>query len=144
MNRAASEGHGLLAESDTEDASGGGSKWDRVRALQASEKPGPGSPSLLRSLSERLSMPEVAASAHLRYDAEQWLPTIRASFDTVGSFVVRPLLLLTALTAVMTFASNFFKHAPWWTTMPAFAHTVLGGCLSFLCEAVLTEAGMIH
>lgn len=136
MNRAPSEGRGLLAaaESDNEDA-GGVSKWDRVRVLSVKSADEPTNTSrkgLLRSLSESVLPAEVAASAHLKYDAEQWLPTIKASFDTVGAFVMRPLLFLTALTAAMTLASTQFEHPPWWTTMPAFAHTVLGGCLSFL------------
>ena len=53
-----------------------------------------------------------------------------ASFDTVGPFVLQQLLLLAD--SAMTFASSGYQHPPWWTTLPPFAHTVLGGCLSFL------------
>lgn len=144
MNRAASEGHGLLAESDNEDAAGSTSNWDRVRVVSVKSSADDSSPSRRASLERFVTaplldlqrslsgLPEVATSAHLKYDAEQWLPTIRASFDTVGPFVLQPLLLLTALTAAMTFASSGYQHPPWWTTLPPFAHTVLGGCLSFL------------
>jgi putative membrane protein len=127
MNRAASEGAGLLAESDTEEAGGGSSKWDKVRVVQKVRPK-----SLLHSLSETRLLPEVAAASHTKYDPESWLPTISASFETVGSFVLMPLAIITLQTAFMTYVSRAYASPPWWINLPPFAHTVLGGALSFL------------
>ena len=125
MNRAASEGAGLLAESDNEE---GVSKWDKVRVVQRTAPKG-----LLHSLSETRLLAEVAASSHTKYDPESWLPTLRVSFDTVGAFVIMPLALITVQTALMFYyAAWAYKTPPWWISIPPFAHTVLGGALSFL------------
>ena len=112
------------------------SKWDKVRVLNVESKKSdtvssPGR-SFVRSLSDSFVRPEVAASAHTSYDAEEWVATMKASFDTVGAFVIQPWLLLTGLTALLTVLSFAYDKPPWWTTLPPFAHTVLGGALSFL------------
>ena len=124
------EGQRLLASSDTEEAGGGGAaNWTKVKSAMAAAE---GKPSFFRSLSNISLVQEVAPSAHTRYDPELWLPTMRAAFDTIGPFVIRPWLGLTVLTLGMCLTSSLYDKPPWWTTMPGFAHTVLGGALSFI------------
>ena len=74
-----------------------------------------------------------APASFVNYDADEWLPTIRAAVSDLPQFVLKPWIILTVFTLVLNvYVDVFFKKPPWWVTMPPFAHTVVGGALTFL------------
>ena len=93
----ASEEQGLIASSDEE-------------AANTQSRRG-----LSRSLTQNLAplLEKAAASSHTKYDPELWLPTMRASFATLGPFILYPFSILTALTFVLTLYSKAFDAPPW-------------------------------
>ena len=96
----ASEEQGLIASSDEEAANNQSSPMRR---------------GLSRSLTQNLAplLEKAAASSHTKYDPELWLPTMRASFATLGPFILYPFSILTALTFVLTLYSKAFDAPPW-------------------------------
>lgn len=126
----------IVETSDPESTAG----WGKVRELKRQ-----GTSGLAALLdSPRLFLGDApAAHSFVKYDPEQWLPTMRASLSGVGAFVLQPCALITGLTLALTVLAkysvdadvretHFAKHAPSWTQLPPFAHTVLGGALSFI------------
>ena len=96
---------------------------------------GPPPVSLSRSLTNTLltmSPRGPAPSSFVQYDASLWLPTIKAAISGMSTFVLLPWLGLTAFTSLLTLVVDLHSTTPWWASVPPFAHTVLGGALSFL------------
>ena len=51
----------------------------------------------------------------------------------IPMFVMLPWVLLTLFTlALNILVSTYYRKPPWWTSVPPFAHTVVGGALTFL------------
>ena len=131
----------LMTDSDVEENAAKGGGWGKVRELKRQ------STSTLASLIDsprKIIGDAPSAHSYVRYDPEAWGPSMRASLADVGSFVLAPCFIVTVFTALLTLlakvsvdaehrdSSHFAKHAPQWVQLPPFAHTVLGGALSFL------------
>ena len=101
---------------------------DTDRLIEEAKDP-PSRPESARSFSQLIPP---APSSFVSYEADAWLPTTRAVFSVLNNFVVVPLVGLTVFTFVLSAAANLYHHTPWWANLPPFAHTVLGGALSFL------------
>ena len=101
---------------------------DTDRLIEVKEPPA----SLTRSFTAALSPRGPAPSSFVTYDAELWLPTMRAAVSGISRFVLYPWILLTSLTFFLALVSELYAAPPWWVSLPPFAHTVLGGALSFL------------
>ena len=133
---------GLMANTENDSEAGGQPKgWDRLRKQPSALDKLLSSP-LAR---ESLSWEGPGAHSFIRYDATQWLPTMLAALKGVDSFVLTPCALLFCFNVVLTLAARaavrdedhlsghqWSKHAPAWVSLPPFAHTVLGGALSFI------------
>ena len=101
---------------------------DTDSLIERGEKP----PPLARASTSMAALLGPAPTNFVNYDAELWLPTVRASFSSMSQFVLYPWLSLTTMTFFLASFAHLFESPPWWATIPPFAHTVLGGALSFL------------